>query len=196
MASSTSSGDDPDDGPDDDARWAKAPGLRAAYLENRDMLHRIAATTLRSAGLESQAQDVVQSSVFALWRTPPNGVKSWAALLVTTVKRRAIDVIKSAEVKHTGFDLDDVVGRFEAASQVDVESEFVAATERSEIITEVRDAVGDLPADHREVLNRMFYLEQTQAQIADALGLTPGRISQIKKAAFAQLAAKLEHRRG
>ncbi|WP_164478037.1 sigma-70 family RNA polymerase sigma factor [Nocardioides pantholopis] len=163
-----------------------------AYAENRDMLHRVAAAALRPFGLESHAPDVVQEAVLSVWRHPPAQVSSWVALLVSTVKRRAIDVGKLGETRYAGPDVIELSERPAVAADVDVEGEFVAVEERELKVAAARAAISELPDDQRAVVRRMYYGEQSQAQIARELGLTPGRISQLKTTAYKKLATILE----
>lgn len=193
MGSSSTNGGGADDDPVERPRPQGAPAdFEAAYLDNRDMLHRVAAVALRPYGLESHAPDVVQEAVVSLWRRPPPDVTSWAGLMVSTVKRRAVDVIKSAETRHSGIDLAALAGRPEERAAVDIEAEFIATVERERRVAWVRAAIHELPGDQREVIERVFYGGETQVQVARARGVTEGRISQIKSAAFKQLAATLE----
>lgn len=166
--------------------------FEAAYLANRDLLHRVAAAALRPSGLESHAPDVVQEAVLSLWRRPPSAVTSWAALMVSTVKRRAVDLIKSANTRRSGVELAELAGRSEERAAVDIEAEFSATDERERQVARVRGAIQGLPDDERDVVERVFYGGETQAQVARARGVTEGRISQLKSAAFKRLAGTLD----
>lgn len=55
----------------------------------------------------------------------------------------------------------------------------------------LRDAVKSLPAQDREVLERHYFQQHSFSDIADELGLTRGRISQIHKGALERLRERL-----
>jgi RNA polymerase sigma factor FliA len=59
----------------------------------------------------------------------------------------------------------------------------------------IRDAVASLPPRERHVLALYYEEELTQSQIAQVLGVTESRVSQIRANAVARLRAQLEHRR-
>src|SRR4051794_2680297 len=76
------------------------PDWAALYQKHRDAMYRVAARTLRDAGRVDEAEDVVMAAMESLMKNPPTGVTNWEAMMVQTSKRRALDVLKSAAVKH------------------------------------------------------------------------------------------------
>lgn len=164
------------------------PDWAALYLLYRDALWRVAATKLRPAGLADDAEDVVQEAIFSLMASPPAVVDSWEALLVRTVQFRAIDRIKSAAVKHAGPELTD---RLDRATEQDVAAEVGEAIDRSRLAAKVWDALALLDDRHRRVAWEVVALERPRAAVAAELGVTPARISQIRKEALEQLRAAL-----
>lgn len=177
--------DDQDDGED-----GSFPGtlidFEAAYLANRDKLRGVAAATLRPAGLESQAEDVVQKALAELWPKRDDPPASWVALMVTVVKRRAIDAMKASNVTTAGPSLDDLTGQREVPGP---DSFSDAIARRSAVRLAVRHLADP---QQRDVLHRIYYLRDKQSEIAKDLGLSPGRISQIHTAAIKELARTLE----
>jgi RNA polymerase sigma-70 factor (ECF subfamily) len=81
---------------------AVPPDLGALYLRHRDAMHKVAASVLHEAGLASEAGDVVNDAIVSIIASPPTEVRNWEAFLVTAAKRKALDRIRSAEVRHSG----------------------------------------------------------------------------------------------
>lgn len=164
------------------------PDWAALYDRYRDVLWRVAATKLRVAGLSDDAGDVVQDALLSLMASPPARVDNWEALLVRTVQRRAIDHMKSAAVKHAGPELDDAVDQ---ASDEDIATEVGEAIDRSRSAAKAWDALARLDGRLRKVAWEVVALERPRAAVALELGVSPARISQMRKQALEQLRAAL-----
>ena len=67
----------------------------------------VARRVLREAGRESDTADVVQEAMRSLIASPPKSVMNWEALMVATAKRRALDLLDSARVRHDGGELSE-----------------------------------------------------------------------------------------
>ena len=67
-------------------------------------MYRVAARTLRSAGRDAEAEDVVMNAMVSLMENPPQGVRNWEAMMVRVTRLRALDHLKSAAVKHATAD--------------------------------------------------------------------------------------------
>jgi len=129
---------------------------------------------------------VVQEAITGLWAKyqEMNEVpRSWLAMMMTAVRRRAIDLIRSADVRRAGFSMDDEDVTFQPAEPGD----FAGDHANSHPVRAALDALTD--EQQREVLHRIYYEDQSQAQVAKDLGLTPGRITQIKQAALNEIAS-------
>lgn len=197
---STTDVGDGEDGPDHQSRpgGTLPDAALVAYERNRDMLWRTAAFVLRPYGLESHAQDVVQTAMVSLMKSHPATVDSWLALLVTTVKRRAIDFTRGIAAQHERPHDIGVVGR-EELRPVNVDDPLVAtavieADERERLVARVREAVAELPDHQREVAERVLMREEKQVDVAKAMGISPGRVSQLKSAAVMRLAVIMEEK--
>jgi len=170
-----------DDDADGDEQASNLPqDFEAAYLSNRELLHRIGGVALRPAGLEFEAGYVVQQAIIGLWKSPPANPGNWLALMLKAVKWRATDLIRSKDVKHAGRSLDDPDNHDPPAAPAD----FTGEHENRAL---VRAAIRRLPEQQRDLIHRLFYQGHSQAEVARDLGLTPGRISQIKTAALTEL---------
>jgi DNA-directed RNA polymerase specialized sigma24 family protein len=67
------------------------PDWAALYQQHRDAMYRVAARVLRGAGRADEAGDAVSAAMESLMKSPPANVLNWQAVLVTAVKRRALD---------------------------------------------------------------------------------------------------------
>lgn len=165
----------------------------AVYGEQADNLRAYAASLLRGAGLASHAEDVVQNAILALWKrfqdteTPPN---NWVAAMMNKVKFCALDLMGSAPVRRAGFSLDDDDVSLDVAAPGDFAADLADAGPPRAALEAVADP------QQREVLYRLYYEDKTQARIAEELGLTPGRVSQVKQAGLAAVADIIEEREG
>ncbi|MGX4396498.1 sigma-70 family RNA polymerase sigma factor [Clostridioides difficile] len=168
------------------------PNLGALYLEHREKLIRVAAAVLRQIGLHDGAQDVVQQVFFELQQKPPMGhVSSWEALLVQRTKQRAIDHGRKQHADKRGPSFDDDFDLHDPNAEEVIERADTAmdiAARRGELM----DAMSQLSDNERYVLTRQEYDEASRAELADELGVTPPRISQIRKSALEKLRALME----
>lgn len=161
----------------------------AVYEEQAGNLRAYAASLLRGAGLASHAEDVVQNAILALWKrfqeteTPPN---NWVAAMINKVKFCALDLMGSAPVRRAGYSLDDDDVSFGVAAPGDFAADLADAGPPRAALEALEDP------QQREVLYRLYYEDKTQTQIARELGLTPGRISQVKQAGLEVVADIIE----
>lgn len=71
----------------------------------------------------------------------------------------------------------------------DVSTQPEAALERREIIGTLRSAVAGLPATHRQVIERYYFKGEMLQDIANDLGVTQARVSQIRSEALTSVRA-------
>lgn len=157
------------------------PDLAALYLMHRDAMYRVAASVLRSKGLAHLAEDAVQDAMVSLMRNLPDNVDNWEALMVAAARRRALDIIKSAAVKHAGPELSELddSSSSQLGRQDDIAEEVAEVLDRNSQAVVVRDAVGTMPGGRSGVLWQYIALERSRQEIATERGVTPPRISQI-----------------
>jgi RNA polymerase sigma-70 factor (ECF subfamily) len=152
-------------------------------------MYRVAARTLREAGRAAHAEDVVMAAMESLMRKPPSGVKNWEALLVHTTKMRALDLLKSAAVKHaSAIDLTDADG----ASYASIEDDVIEGVDRHRAAMAAWDKLSILDVRHRQVAWEYVAKGRSRDDVAAELGVTPARVSQMAKAALRQLKDALE----
>jgi RNA polymerase sigma-70 factor (ECF subfamily) len=164
-----------------------AKGDREAFAALYDRL----ATPLYSLGLkmlgsEAEAQDLLQEVFLSVWNKastfdPERGSAfSWT---VTQMRNRAIDRIRSkrrrGELMDTfGPDLEPTGGETRSAAD---------NCQISEQARQVRDAMGKLSDDQRNVLRLAFFEGMTQAEIAKKLHEPLGTIKARAHRAMARL---------
>jgi RNA polymerase sigma factor (sigma-70 family) len=147
-------------------------------------MHRVAARVLREAGLADQASDVVQDAMESLMASPPNDVRSWEAIMVTAAKRRALDLLKSAAVRHAGPELSE---EHDQADLGDLSEDVAESVDRERAAAVVWDSLAVLDDRHRRVAWEYVARERPRAEVAAEFGVTPGRVSQMAKRALEQL---------
>ena len=178
--------------------------FEAVYAANATRFRRVAAAALRGAGLSDQAEDVVSQAVLGLWRSPPSEVENWESLIVVAIKRRAIDLIRSADIRHSdrtaappaigvtpqADDADDWhqrrldTGRHVTGGDYGERQDPSQACERDQQVEAVRAAISRLPSPDREIVIRIKLNEEMGKAVAADLGISPGRVSQILKRAM------------
>ena len=169
-----------------------SPDWAALYLAHRDAMHRVAAGVLRDAGLADQAGDAVQEAMTALMKSPPSAVRSWEAMMVAVARRKAIDILRSARIRHAGPELDE--DHVLAAPEPDFADDAADAIDRHREASVAWDSLSVLDERHRQVVWRRSALEQKREQVAADLGVTPARVSQITAEALEQLREAMARR--
>lgn len=165
------------------------PDWAALYQKHRDAMYRVAARTLRSAGREAEAEDVVTNAMVSLMESPPSGVKNWEAMMVKATKLRAFDYLKSAAVKHaSGTELLDHDG----AAQATLEDDVIQAVDRQRAAANAWDALSLLDERHRYVAWEYVAKRRPRDEVAAELDVSPARVSQMATKALNQLKEALE----
>jgi RNA polymerase sigma-70 factor (ECF subfamily) len=147
-------------------------------------MYRVAANILREAGIADQAGDAVQEAMVSLMASPPRNVRNWEAVMVATAKRRALDRLDSAAVRHAGPELSE---EHDQADLTDVSEEVVELVDRQRAAAVVWDSLAVLDGRHRKVAWEYVALERPRAEIAAELGVTPARVSQMTTRALEEL---------
>lgn len=159
--------------------------LAALYHQHKNAMHGIAAMVLRDVGLASEAPEAVQDAMVSILESPPEGVRSWEAFLVTAAKRKALDRVRSARVRHSGPALSETGHDF--ADGTDTAEDVADAIDLQRRAGYVWDALPILNEQRRKVAWGVVAKERPRGEIAAELGVTPGRVSQIRKEALAEL---------
>jgi RNA polymerase sigma-70 factor (ECF subfamily) len=151
------------------------------------------ATAMKFLKQDADAQDVVQDVFIQIWDKanlydPAKGKPlTWA---LTLTRNRSIDRIRAIQRRSRLRDdfeketvMDESAGLREALSGVD-------ASEKGQIL---RDAVGQLSAEQRRVIELAFFRGLTQSEIAEKLGQPLGTIKARARRGLMKLKDILGH---
>ena len=149
------------------AAAAEAALMRAIYDEHAAVLWRYA---LRLTGDASHAEDVVQETLLRAWQHPEiigDADRSARAWMFTVARNMIIDDRRSARFRHVVASTDDV-----GAPEQSTPDEVNAALDRLLIA----DAMAQMSAEHRAVIQRSYYRGWTTVQIAADLEIAEGTV--------------------
>lgn len=164
-------------------RWDADTAVERLYAVHWTTLVRVSVMLVRDQGT---AEEVVQDAFVAMhgkWRSlkdPDNAL----AYLRRSVVNRSRSVLRHRKVvdRHTPTPVPDAPGADDA---------ILAAARR----TAVLDALLELPTRQREVIALRYYLDLSEQQIADALGISPGAVKSHASRGAAALRTTLEDQR-
>src|SRR6516165_1260896 len=132
------------------------------------------ALAYRMCGRRSAADDIIQESCLAMWRSGARydrkrgSVRTWA---LSIVHNRAIDSLRRSGVHERLRAGDDGVEEsLEARERTDVQAIDNAAS------GEIRGALGELPVEQRQVIELAYFGGFTQAEIASMLNTPIGTV--------------------
>ncbi len=146
---------------------------------------RIYGLGLHLLGDRGLAEDLVQETFVRLWRSSPRfdpdrgSVKTF---VFTLARRAAVDLWRRRREPHA-------VAAHGPEQAVDDDS-----FEELLLSLELRDALDELTANHREVLELHYRADLTQQQIADRLGIPLGTVKTRTYHALRALKRQLEER--
>jgi RNA polymerase sigma-70 factor (ECF subfamily) len=148
----------------------------------------------RMCGRRVLAEDVVQEAFLSLWRSgarydPARGsVRSW---VLSVVHNRAIDAFRREAVKESRDVRDDrLVERTPSPQLTQTE------VERRDGAQQVRSALGELPAEQRQVIELAYFGGFTHSQIAETLGLPAGTVKGRMRLGLTKMRLVLGERSG
>jgi RNA polymerase sigma-70 factor (ECF subfamily) len=146
----------------------------------------------RVTGQRIIAQDVIQEAFLALWRAPEAFDPTRGAFrsfFLSLVHHRAVDAVRREErmrARHErAANLEPLVSEDPAESVAD--EDLVQRRRR-----EVREALADLPAEQRHVLEMAYLDGMTQVRIAEELSVPLGTVKTRTFAALRKLRRALE----
>jgi RNA polymerase sigma-70 factor (ECF subfamily) len=148
----------------------------------------------RMCGRRALAEDVVQEAFLSLWRSgarydPARGsVRSW---VLSVVHNRAIDAFRREAVKESRDVRDDrLLERMPSLQLTHIE------VERRDDAQQVRGALGELPAEQRQVIELAYFGGFTHSQIAETLGLPAGTVKGRMRLGLTKMRLVLGERSG
>ena len=155
--------------------------FEALYDRYRGPAYGLAFRLTRGPGL---AEEVVQDVFLNLWRKAGHydsrrgSLGSW---LLTSVRHRAIDLLRSGARREQQVELEAMAERLESPERTE---EVAADRERS---ATARRLVEDLPADQREVIELAYFGGLTQGEIAARSGVPLGTVKGRSRLALEKL---------
>ncbi|EWM12002.1 RNA polymerase sigma-70 factor, ECF subfamily [Kutzneria sp. 744] len=166
-----------------------AGGDQAAFAELYDRYCRQAYSLARRVCVDPEfAEDVVQEAFLAVWRTPGRyepergGFASW---LLTLVHHRAVDAVRREAVQRrrnvSGTD-DEVAERLVPPGPGADHQALIGV-----VGGQVREALGRLPDEQREVIALAYFGGYTQCEVSALTGLPLGTVKSRTFAGFRRL---------
>ncbi|HMI81361.1 MAG TPA: sigma-70 family RNA polymerase sigma factor, partial [Solirubrobacterales bacterium] len=129
----------------------------------------------RIVGNRAAAEEVTQEAFISVWRSGARfdaargSVRSW---LLSVVRNRAIDFLRSKAGKAPKLDFDDEAALEQRPAAERTEEEAL----RRETAGEVRGALGKLPGEQSKVIELAYFGGFSHSEIAEILGLPMGTV--------------------
>ncbi|MGN6253518.1 MAG: RNA polymerase sigma factor [Solirubrobacterales bacterium] len=129
----------------------------------------------RIVGDRAVAEEVTQEAFISVWRSGARfdaargSVRSW---LLSVVRNRAIDFLRSRAGKAPKLDFDDEAALEQRPAPERTEEEAL----RRETAGELRGALGKLPGEQSKVIELAYFGGFSHSEIADILGLPMGTV--------------------
>lgn len=169
------------------------PDLGALYLRHGDAMHKVAASVLREAGRDCEAQDAVHEAIVSIMASSPENVQNWEAYLVTAAKRKALDRVRSAHVRHAGPDFDESV--HDRPDGIDIAEDIADDLDRKERAALMLNCLAILNERHRKIVWETVALKRSRREVADEWGVSPARVSQITARTLGLLREEMNKKR-
>jgi RNA polymerase sigma-70 factor (ECF subfamily) len=183
---------EPADARDEDLVLRLGAGDEQAFRElfgrYAAVAHALAFRLVRQAQV---AEEIVQEAFLAVWRNPDRydaargSVRSW---LMGTVHHRAVDAVRREQAQRRRAEQASGLGPGIVEDPVD---DVLAAIDLPRERRLVRAALGELPEEQREVIQRMYFDGLSQSQIAERTGLPLGTVKSRTLLAMRRLRAHL-----
>jgi RNA polymerase sigma factor (sigma-70 family) len=142
-------------------------------------MYRVARSILRQAGREAEAEDAVMAAMESLMKSAPQQVANWEAVMVTAAKRRAVDLLRSAAARHAGPPLEPEHDHSDPLGGLSLAEDVAELIDRERAGAILWDKLALLDERHRTVVWEYTGLNRSRSEVADELGVTPARVSQI-----------------
>jgi RNA polymerase sigma-70 factor, ECF subfamily len=129
----------------------------------------------RIVGDRAAAEEVTQEAFISVWRSGARfdaargSVRSW---LLSVVRNRAIDFLRSKAGKAPKLDFDDESALEQRPASERTEEEAL----RRETAVEVRGAIGKLPGEQAKVIELAYFGGFSHSEIAEVLSLPMGTV--------------------
>jgi RNA polymerase sigma-70 factor, ECF subfamily len=133
------------------------------------------ALAYRIVGSRPVAEEVTQEAFISIWRSGARfdaargSVRSW---LLTVVRHRAIDFLRSRAGRAPKLDFDDDTALKQRPAKERTEAEAL----QRETAAELRGALGKLPGEQSQVIELAYFGGFSHSEIAQILGLPMGTV--------------------
>jgi len=121
------------------------------------------------------AEEIVQEAFLSLWRDPRSYQEArgtFRVWLLSTVHHRAVDVVRREEAQRRRKQEQQPVEAYQEDIADSVADRIDLAANRER----VREALEDIPAAQRQILEMMYFAGKSQSDIARELGLPLGTV--------------------
>ena len=161
------------------ARRGDADAFEQLVIAYRDQVFRLA---LRMCGNEADADEAAQEAFLSAWKALPNfrGDSQFSTWLYQLTSHAAIDLLRREKRQIAAEDITEV-------SAPDPGPSPQQQAERSETRQAVRDAMGQLSPEYRQIVVLRFLQELSYEEIGAVLRLPPGTVKSRLNRAKAQL---------
>lgn len=161
------------------ARRGDADAFEQLVVAYRDQVFRLA---LRMCGSEADADEVAQEAFLSAWKALPNfrGESQFSTWLYQLTTHAAIDLMRREKRQIAADDITEV-------SAADPGPSPQQQAERSETRQAVRDAMGQLSPEYRQIVVLRFLQELSYEEIGAVLKLPSGTVKSRLNRAKAQL---------
>jgi RNA polymerase sigma-70 factor (ECF subfamily) len=162
------------------------PAFRELFRRYAGVANALAFRLVRQTQL---AEEIVQEAFLAVWRNPDRydggrgSVRSW---LMGTVHHRAVDAVRREQAQRRRAEQASGLGPGIVEDPID---DVLAAIDLPRERSLVRSALGQLPDEQREVIQRMYFEGLSQSQIAERTGLPLGTVKSRTLLAMRRLRA-------
>ena len=151
---------------------------------------RVKAFMRRNGASDSQAEEIAQEAMLAVWRKAPlfDPAVSGAATWIFTIARNLrIDAIRR-ERRGGAIRVDEVEAEYEVDETPAVDVRIAAAQSEARL----RQALASLPSEQRKVIELSFFEEKPHSEIAESLRIPLGTVKSRVRLAMQRLRALLE----
>lgn len=161
------------------ARRGDADAFEQLVVAYRDQVFRLA---LRMCGNEADADEVAQEAFLSAWKALPNfrGDSRFSTWLYQLTSHAVIDLMRREKRQIAAEDITEV-------SAPDPGPSPQQQAERSETRQAVRDAMGQLSPEYRQIVVLRFLQELSYEEIGVVLKLPPGTVKSRLNRAKSQL---------
>ncbi len=149
---------------------------------------RIKSFLMRSGGDPARADEVTQETMVAVWRKAHlfDPQKASAATWIFTIARNLrIDAFRKE--KHPEIDPEDPM--LQLSAPADAMAELAGAQD----VAALAEAMAELSAEDRHLLELAYYQDRSQSQIATELGLPLGTVKSRMRQIYMRLRVRLDH---